>query len=261
MILAIVLAAVLGLLIGSFLNVCIYRIPRDMSVVAPRSFCPECGVQISWFDNLPLLSYLLLRGKCRTCAQSIGIRYPAVEFVTAALFAWTVAVYGLTPAAAKWVIFDAILIVLFVTDLEERLLPDELTLGGSAVGLIFAFFVPLAGFPGDLAPQMGVIARSLINAGVGAGFFAILLSVLGVAVSKWRQREALGFGDVKLVILLGFFLGLQGELLALLIGSIAGAVIGLLFIFLTRKQASSYELPLGSFLCAGAILVPLIGRI
>ncbi|MBV8551032.1 MAG: prepilin peptidase [Acidobacteriaceae bacterium] len=258
--LLLLLTAVFGLLIGSFLNVCIYRIPRDISVVAPRSFCPECGSPVPWFDNIPVLSFALLRGKCRACAKPIGIRYPAVELTTAALFVWTVALYGLTVSSAKWLLFESILIVLFVTDLEERLLPDELTLGGSAVGLIFAFFVPVPGFPGDLLVEFGVTARSLLNAVAGASLLAAVLWLVGFLYARIRHRDGLGLGDVKLLILLGVYLGFERALLALLVGCVAGSIIGLGYILLTRKQASTYQLPLGSFLCAGAALIPLITR-
>ncbi len=143
-------AAAFGLLFGSFLNVCIYRIARDLSVVAPRSFCPECGVSIAWYDNIPVLSYAILRGRCRHCAKAIGLRYPAVELMTAALFAAIAIRYGWNLAAFKWMIFEAVMVVLFWTDLEERILPDELTIGGAILGLLFAVFVTVPGIFGEL---------------------------------------------------------------------------------------------------------------
>ncbi len=138
-------AALFGLLIGSFLNVCVYRIPRDLSVATPRSFCPECGEESAWFDNVPLVSYVALRGKCRRCTQNIGIRYPLVEAFTAILFGLVAFRYGATPDAAKWFLWEAILVVLFWTDFEEQILPDELTLGGSVAGIVIAGFVPVSG--------------------------------------------------------------------------------------------------------------------
>ncbi|MBV9768823.1 MAG: prepilin peptidase, partial [Bryobacterales bacterium] len=139
------LAALAGLLIGSFLNVCIYRMPRDLSVVAPRSFCPECNHQIAWFDNIPLLSYALLRGRCRWCKHRISARYPIVELLTGILFFCAFWFLGATLAAVKFCVFGAIMIALVFSDLEERILPDEFTLGGTAVGAVFAAFVPLSG--------------------------------------------------------------------------------------------------------------------
>src|SRR5450432_1970371 len=132
-----VLAAIFGLLAGSFLNVCIHRWPRDLSVVHPRSRCPQCDRQIAWFDNIPVISYLLLRGRCRHCNASISARYPIVELLTAALFFFFVWQLGPTLSAARYCVFTAMLIVLAFADAETLLLPDEFTLGGAAAGLIF----------------------------------------------------------------------------------------------------------------------------
>ena len=254
-------AGVAGLLIGSFLNVCIYRIPRDISVVAPRSFCPECGVQIPWFANIPVLSFLSLGGKCRTCRKPIGWRYPAVELATAILFAWTAVVYGVSPASLKWAIFEAILIVLCVTDLEERMLPDELTLGGSAAGLVLAIFVPVPGFWGELFfPRAGTVAWSLLNAAIGACLLSIPVAVVAFLYKRVRRREGLGQGDIKLLIQMGIFLGTERGIWALLIAAVGGSVLGVLYIVVRRKSIATYELPFGSFLCVGAGLAPLIMR-
>jgi leader peptidase (prepilin peptidase)/N-methyltransferase len=255
------LAGIAGLLIGSFLNVCIYRIPRDISVVAPRSFCPECGSQIPWFANIPVVSFLLLRGKCRACGKPIGWRYPAVELATALLFAWTAAEYGMTVAALKWSVFEAILIVLCVTDLEERILPDELTIGGSVAGLIFAVFVAVPGFPGELLlPHAGTVRQSLVNAATGACLLSIPIALVGFLYQKVRKRQGLGLGDVKLLVLIGIFLGTEKGISALLIASVGGSVLGVLYIVVRRKHAASYELPFGSFLCLGAAFLPLLSH-
>lgn len=256
-----VVVALFGLLFGSFLNVCIYRIPRDLSVVAPRSFCPECGIQIAWFDNIPLLSYLLLRAKCRSCGKAIGIRYPVVELTTAVLFLATAMEYGWSLAALKWGIFEAIVIVLFWTDLEERILPDELTLGGTAAGFIFALFVMVPGVFGELlAPGSRTVWRSLVNATVGATFLAGPIWLLGVSYARLRKREGLGLGDVKLILFFGVFLGLEKGLMAVLVGAVGGSLIGLCYVWFMRKEASTYELPFGTFLCAGAAFVPLVSK-
>ncbi len=258
--LPIALAGVFGVLFGSFLNVCIYRLPRDVSVVTPRSFCPECGTQISWYDNVPLISYLVLRGRCRGCRKPIGIRYFLVELTTAVLFAMTVLKYGPTLSALKWAIFDGFMIVLFWTDIEERLLPDEITIGGAVVGLALSTFISLHSVIGDLLfARLGWRERSALNAVLGALVFTIPIWLIALVVERFRKREVLALGDVKLLILMGVFLGMDDDLLACLIGSIAGSVLGMAYI-LWKRKGWSYELPFGSFLCFGAVLAPLITR-
>ncbi len=257
----VLLSALFGLLFGSFLNVCIYRIPRDLSVIAPRSFCPECGATIVWYDNLPVLSYVLLRGRCRRCRHPIGIRYPLVEIVTSLLVAITVAKYGWTPAALKWTLFQAIMIALFGTDLEERILPDELTLGGAICGLALSFWIRVPGELGPLLwPSVSPPWSSFFSALLGACVIAIPMFLLGLAYRRFRHREGIGLGDLKLLLLLGSFLGVEHGVEALLIASIAGSIVGLLFILITRKDASNYWLPFGSFLCAAASILPLISK-
>jgi leader peptidase (prepilin peptidase)/N-methyltransferase len=255
-------AALAGLLVGSFLNVCIYRIPRDISVVTPRSFCPECRVQIGWYDNVPLVSYLFLQGKCRKCGKKIGIRYPLVEATTGLLFAWVVYGFGFTAVAGKWIIWEAILIVLFWTDFEEQILPDELTLGGSLVGLIIAFFVAV---PGTLAeaffPGWRPLWRSLLEIAMGVVLLALPMWLLGVAYEKVRKREGLGFGDVKLLVLMSTFLGFENSLFATMVGAIGGAILGVIYCLVSRRKLSETQLPFGSFLCAGAAITPLINRL
>lgn len=257
----IALAALLGLLLGSFLNVCIYRIPRDLSVVAPRSFCPECGAQIAWYDNFPVLSYFLLRRQCRSCGQPIPARYPLVELTTSILFALVVAEYGWTIAALKWCVFEAVLAALFWTDLEERILPDELTLGGTAAGLIFAIFVAVPSIAGNLLlPGAGTALRSLLSAAIAAIVLVAPIWAVGAVYGWIRKREVLGLGDVKLLLLIAVFLGAERGLYALMIGAIGGSVIGIAYILATRRSAATYELPFGTFLCAGAAVVPLLSR-
>lgn len=254
-----ILAALFGLLLGSFLNVCIYRVPRDLSVVMPRSFCPECGVPIHWYDNIPLVSYVLLRGKCRDCRQPIGIRYPIVELATACLFAAAAWHFGWNLFALKWMIFDALLVVLFWTDYEEQLLPDEFTLGGTAVGLLLACFAATPGVLGELLfPRAKLLWQSLFNSLAGATLLALPIWLLGVVYQRVRKREGLGLGDVKLLLLIGVFLGVESGIFALMIGAIAGSLIGAIYVFATRKKFSETELPLGTFLCASAALVPFL---
>ncbi len=258
------LAGLFGLLIGSFLNVCIHRWPRDLSVVRPRSFCPACEKPVAWFDNLPIVSYALLRGKCRHCRAAIDWRYPLVEALTAAAFFWFVWHLGPTIAAAKYCVFSAILIALTFADLETRLLPDELTIGGAVIGVVFAFFTPvidssvhlmaaLAGFsPG---PRTLSVGESLFAAIVPAG----ILWLTGYLFEKIRHREGLGFGDVKMMAMMGAFLGTRASLFALVAGSLLGSIVGLAYIWITRKKASEYELPFGVFLGIGGMLAITVG--
>jgi leader peptidase (prepilin peptidase)/N-methyltransferase len=249
------LAALAGLLIGSFLNVCIYRMPRDLSVVRPRSFCPECNKTIAWFDNVPLVSYAMLHGRCRRCGHRISLRYPVVELLTAATFFCAFWFLGSTLAAAKFAVYGAIMIALIFSDLEERILPDEFTLGGTAAGVIFAAFVPVSGgilllmFFSAKNQWLVSICDSLLAAAICSGS----LWAVRALYEKVRNREGLGLGDVKMGALIGAFLGIQGALLALLVGSLLGVVIGLSYTWFTGKDASTYELPFGTFLGVAAL--------
>jgi leader peptidase (prepilin peptidase) / N-methyltransferase len=258
------LALLFGLLIGSFLNVCIYRWPRDLSVVRPRSHCPSCEHMIAWYDNVPLLSYALLGGQCRHCKTRISWRYPLVEFLTGLLFFAVVRQLGPTGAALRGCVFGAMLIGLIFADLEERILPDEFTLGGALVGIVFSFFVPVQDF--TLKAVLWMLGHepqgrvdSVIESAGGAILPALLLWTGGWIYQKVRHREGLGFGDVKLVAMVGAFMGVRGALLTLIIGSLAGSVIGYGYIALTKKDAATYELPFGTFLGCAALLVSAVG--
>ncbi len=256
----IVLAALAGLIIGSFLNVCIFRLPRDLSVVRPsRSFCPSCEKTIAWYDNIPLLSYVLLRGRCRHCSERISARYPIVEGLTAAAFAGAVAMLGPTPQALKLCLFSAIMIALVITDFETLILPDELTLGGLALGLLLAWFIPIRHGLAQLFVR-DVRAASLVEAIAAAGISAGALALLRFVYEKVRHREGMGLGDVKLVAMIGAFFGVQGVLMTLMAGSILGAVIGVAFVLIARKDAATYELPYGSFIGIAAIAVAFLGN-
>lgn len=253
-----VLAGIFGLLIGSFLNVCIHRWPRDLSVVSPRSACPECSTPIAWYDNIPVVSYAVLRARCRHCRARISWRYPLVELLTGLCFAYIVFNAGLTPMAAKYCIFAAILLALVFSDLEMLLLPDELTIGGFAIGLAFAFFIPVPDstfrliatlLDFDPTPRVGMIGEALFGALLPAG----ILWLGGWLFEKLRHKPGLGFGDVKMLAMIGIFLGLRGTLFTIVLGSIAGSIVGLAFIKLTGKDAGSYPLPFGSFLGAAAL--------
>ena len=260
-----VVASFFGLLIGSFLNVCIYRWPRDLSVVRPRSHCPVCEKTIAWYDNVPLLSYAVLAGKCRHCGARISFRYPVVELLTGLLFFAFIWIFGLTLAGIKMCVFGAILVALIFTDVEELILPDELTLGGIATGLVFSLFVPVPESIGgflllilgmDTAPRVAWI----VDAVVGAAVPSFILWLAGWLYLRIRHKEGLGLGDVKLIAMVGSFLGFGGALYTLILGSIAGSVIGYGYIRLTGKDPASYELPFGTFLGAAALIIGLAAR-
>ena len=256
-----VLALLLGLILGSFLNVCIYRMPRDLSVVRPRSFCPSCERTIAWFDNIPVLSYLLLRGRCRHCSAQIPMRYPVVELLTGGLFFVIVRGHGVTLEAGKECLFVFLLVGLIFSDLELRILPDEFTLGGTLLGLAAAFVVPLKrGLISLFLPMdWSEGAISILEAAVGAAIASGAMWLVATIYEKVRHREGLGLGDVKMVAMIGAFLGIEGALMALLLGSLAGSVIGLAYVLIARKDASKYELPFGSFLGVAALVVGLVG--
>jgi len=252
---AALLAALFGLLIGSFLNVCIYRMPRDLSVVAPRSFCPECNQTIAWYDNIPLVSYAMLAGRCRRCGHRIPLRYPVVELLTGALFFCSFRFLGTTLAAAKFSVFAAIMIALIFSDFEEHILPDEFTLGGTVVGVIFAAFVPMGAGIFFLI-FMSAKHQWLVSVGdsaLAAAVYSGALWVFRALYEKLRHREGMGLGDVKMAAMIGAFLGMQSALLAFMVGSLLGAIVGLCYIWFTGKDASTYELPFGSFLGVAAL--------
>ncbi|MCL4401149.1 MAG: prepilin peptidase [Acidobacteria bacterium] len=258
------IAFLFGLLIGSFLNVCIHRMPRDLSVVRPRSHCPECEHLIAWYDNIPLASYAILGGRCRHCGARISPRYPLVELLTGTLFAAIVLRAGAGPPGWKLCLFAALMVGLIFSDLECLILPDEMTLGGLAAGLIFAWFVPLDdGSSNALLWMLGVEPQvrwlSLLESVTSAALPAGALWAGGWLFEKLRHKEGLGFGDVKLMAMVGAFLGLRGSLLTLLVGSLAGSILGLLYIKLAGKDAATYELPFGTFLGAAGLAVALAG--
>ncbi len=254
------LALVFGLLIGSFLNVCVYRMPRDLSVVRPRSFCPSCERPIAWYDNIPLISYALLGARCRSCGARIPVRYPIVEAVTGVLFAYIVFAHGATSVAAKTGLFAALMVGLIFSDLEERILPDEFTLGGTFAGILLSLWVPLdRGLISLFLPySWNWRVVSLVEAVAGALLASAMVWLVGAVYQKVRKREGLGLGDVKMIALCGAFLGLEGALLTIMIGAILGSVVGLIFIRLAGKDPASYELPFGSFLGVAALGVALV---
>ncbi len=245
-----ILVLAVGLVLGSFLNVCIYRLPRGESVVYPGSRCPKCGAPVRAWQNLPVISWLVLRARCATCRAPISWRYPAVEALTglAGVALWR----GLTPSSefAIAAIFTLLMIVLFFTDYDHQLLPDLVTLPGFGVGLALAWYNPFLGDPGW--PR---IVASLSGAALGSG----ILWGIGALYSRVRGVEAMGFGDVKMMALVGAFTGPAGVAVTLFAASIVGAVTGLALIPLKGKTLQN-ALPFGCFLAPAALAALLWGR-
>jgi len=253
-----------GLVVGSFLNVCILRIPAGESIVLPASHCPKCGKPIVPYDNVPVLSWLVLRGKCRSCKAPISAMYPVVEFLTGALFAACAVKFGSELAALKWAMFCALLVVLAVTDLRARILPDKVNLTGGILGLAWSGVVLvgdgtslwLSNRMFDFPPPARVlsVADSLIGAAVGAG----ILWLFAEGYFRLRGHEGMGLGDVKMMGMAGTFLGAKAVLLTIMAGAVLGSVLGLAFMLFQRKSGD-YELPFGLFLAAGALLTVFYG--
>jgi leader peptidase (prepilin peptidase) / N-methyltransferase len=234
-----VAALLCGLLVGSFANVCIHRLPLGRSVVFPSSRCPACGGAIRSFDNVPILSWLLLRGRCRSCRASISIRYPAVEAVNGLLWGGLVAVRGPSLETAVDLVLITALLVLSLIDLEHQILPDVITRPGIVLGLLASF---LPGWP--IGPRSAAAAAL-------AGYVAFL--VVAKTYEKTRGQEGLGQGDWKMAALLGAFLGWQKMLLTVFLAALSGTVVGLGLIAF-RGRDFQFKLPFGTFLGAAGIV-------
>ena len=233
---------VAGLCVGSFLNVCIHRLPRGGSLVRPRSRCPGCEHELAWYENIPVLSYLILLGRCRRCRARINIRYPVVELLTAVLFVWHYGVFGWTALLAVRLLFACALVVLFAIDLEHQILPDVITLPGLAAGLIFSLAFP----PGVLDAVLGVL--------VGGG----VLWLIGEAYYRYSGQEGMGGGDIKMLAMVGAFLGWKLTLITLVLSSMLGSLFGVAVI-LSRRGNLKQALPYGTFLALGALVASLYG--
>jgi leader peptidase (prepilin peptidase)/N-methyltransferase len=279
-----------GLVIGSFLNVCILRIPEDLSIVAPGSRCPQCQTPIHWYDNIPVFGWLWLRGKCRNCGLAISPMYPLVELATGLLFVACYLEFGLTQTAVKWLFFTCLIIVLTITDLRVRMLPDLVNWPGFVAGLFFSAVVP----PNDGAATVLYSAlfrrmppapvQGLFDALLGAAFGSFLLWGVAVLYKRVRGREGMGMGDVKMMAMAGAFLGVRGAFLTILLGTLLGTLVGITIIVVlyaagwqrklaeraSRRQlgsvnalrwaiANQYQLPLGTFLGIAALLVVYFG--
>lgn len=225
-----------GLVWGSFLNVVIYRLPRGLSLMWPPSTCPQCGTRIKAYDNIPVLSYLLLRGKCRACGLKISAAYPLVELLTPVCFLLLYARFSLSVSFFASCLFASALIALCFIDLYHQILPDEITLPGLALALLYSGFRP------DMT-----LRQALVGAVAGAGF---LLVIYG-AYLLLRKKEGLGMGDVTMMLLVGAYLGWVKVFFTLLVGSFVGALVGL-FLLSFRKKDLQFALPFGTFLAPAA---------
>ena len=231
-----------GLAFGSFLNVCIHRLPLGQSLVHPGSRCPSCGFALRWFDNIPVISYALLLGRCRKCRARISIRYPIVELVTMGLFILHGSVFGWTPLLVPRLLFACMLVVLFAIDLEHHLLPNKITLPGIVLGLIASAVLP----PGLVDALIGVL--------IGGG----VLWVIGEAYYRYSGQEGMGGGDVKMLAMIGAFLGWKLVLVTLVLSSFAGSIIGVAVI-VGKRGGLKHALPYGTFLALGALIASLVG--
>lgn len=271
-----------GTVIGSFLNVCIARIPEGASIVSPGSRCPRCKKPIRPYDNIPIISWLVLRGKCRNCQLPISPVYPVVEFLTGALFVLTYYSFGISLSTFKFLFFVCLVMVLIVTDILVRILPDAVNWFGFGIALAFATRVPpdeLFGnwFRYQALPPMLI---GVLDALMGAAFGSLLLLGAALLYKLIRKREGMGMGDVKMMAMVGAFLGLRGAFLTILIGTLLGSIVGIalvsaLYVFGWRRNVaeranrrglgsvsalrwtlvSQYQLPLGTFLGIAALLV------
>ena len=275
-----------GIVVGSFLNVCITRIPEEISIVSPGSRCPRCMTPIKPYDNVPVFGWLWLRGKCRACGLAISPMYPLIELTTGLLFVAAFLEFGITQTMVKWLFFTCLILILTVTDLRVRLLPDVVNWPGFAAGLLFSAFVPPNnGFAGFLAGrflqvQLPGFAAGILDGILGAAFGSFLLWGMAAGYKVLRGHEGMGMGDVKMMAMIGAFLGLRGTFLTLLVGSLLGSVIGIVLIVAlylggwrselakrasrrglgTEQQlrwtiARQYQLPLGTFLGIGALAI------
>ena len=288
-------AFLFGLVFGSFLNVVIYRLPRGQSVVKPRSACPNCGAQIRAYDNIPVISWVVLRGRCRDCAHPISVRYATVELVCGFLF--VSAYFYASPidnVVALWTflklcVFFFLLLPLIFIDFEHHLLPDALTVPGILLGLIFSSFVPVGGLPMFVTRKMlglrwPLPAISFVDALVGAALGAVFIYTVGEIYFRLRHVEGMGFGDVKLMAMVGAFLGARLALVTIFTGAVLGTIFGLVTTLAVwrkrvrrrrkRREANSfrrswksaslmlryYEVPFGVFLGSMAILSVFVGN-
>jgi leader peptidase (prepilin peptidase)/N-methyltransferase len=235
-----VYAFVVGAIVGSFLNVCILRWPAEQSVIRPRSRCPRCGHTLAWYDNIPILSWILLRGRCRNCAEPISVQYPVIELATALI--WTAAVIraGPTVEAMSAAIFLTLVLGIAITDARDMVIPDQFSLGGTAIGLL------LAALPGGISFVTSIAAA--------AGGYVALWIVKLVAEKAFR-KPALGVGDIHMMAMVGAFLGPAGAIITVFLGAFMGLIIGVPLMFRKSElRPMGTYLPLGTFLAMGGAI-------
>jgi leader peptidase (prepilin peptidase)/N-methyltransferase len=233
-----VFAFLVGLAVGSFLNVIIYRLPRGESIIRPRSRCPHCLSPIAWYDNIPLLSFVLLRGRCHSCGERISWRYPVVELLSGLLALGMVLRFGLRPESLIYYVFAASLLAASVIDLYHKIIPDQISLGGMVIGVLIS-----------LIPEFGIRFRESLL-GAGGGFLSLFLVIEGYYLIT--RREGMGLGDAKILGMIGAFLGWRALPGVVLIGSLTGVLIGAYPVFI-RGKGRLYRIPFGPFLSAGAV--------
>ncbi len=235
---------VFGAAVGSFLNVCIHRIPLGLSIVSPASRCPACARPIRYCDNIPIASYMMLRGRCASCGSPISLIYPFIEILTGLFAASLFARYGLSADFFVYFAFVSALIAVTFIDLKHQIIPDVISIPGAVAGLALSFFVP----------SMKAL-NSLLGIILGAG----VLFAVAQAYYLFAGKAGMGGGDIKLLGMIGGFLGWKGVIVTLLIGSFSGAIIGSAFMFIFRKDAK-YPIPFGPFLAAGALVYLYFGK-
>lgn len=246
-----ILVVFLGACIGSFLNVCIYRIPRDESIVFPASHCPNCDKAIAWHDNIPLFSWFVLRAHCRHCKQPISPRYVLVELFVAVLFVCVWFKYGfsvLTPL--YWIVMAGLVVATFI-DFEHYIIPDRISLGGIALGLVLSFIFPVLHVYGVIVPTLthweGLL-QSAIGVAAGAGTLWVV-SVIGKMIFK---KDAMGLGDVKLLGAIGAFLGWRAVIFTIIASSFIGSIVGIILIIIGNRAWQS-RIPYGPYLAFAAM--------
>jgi len=247
-----VVAAVFGLLIGSFLNVCIYRIPRNLSIVFPSSRCTSCNNAIRAWDNIPVISYLLLGGRCRNCKAKISIKYPLVETLNAFLYAAVVWRYGIGWDSAVYAVFCSSLVVITFIDLEFQIIPDRITLAGIPIGLVAGSLI--LPDPFLRAENLGYIA-SLVGALSGFLFFFLIAELS----YRLLRQEGMGGGDIKMMAMVGALMGWKSVLLTTFLGSLSGSLIGIVLI-LFKGRGRKTKIPFGPFLALGALITLFFGQ-
>ncbi|MEO2069222.1 MAG: prepilin peptidase [Desulfurobacteriaceae bacterium] len=238
------LAFVIGAIVGSFLNVCIYRIPLGKSLIFPPSSCPSCGREIKWYDNIPIISYLILRGRCRNCKEKISVQYPIIEFLTGLLTLLVFAKYGISLSTFYFLILTYVLIVVATIDIKTMLVSVKLCYFTMLIGILLSPFVSVVSFK-----------DSILGASFGAGVILFVIETYYILTGK----EGMGYGDANIMAVIGAFLGWQKVLLVVFLASLVGAIVGIFFMIIKGKD-TKFALPFGPFLAIGAYITMLFGE-